>query len=122
MQKSSQNIQKAKLLADELKQASLIKNKDFINLHSENRKRRFNDSSNFNFSNSNIEMKEVFSNENRKIVKFAHKKLNLKKNEENEKLFSNYDISLMLKEVNLLKTEEEIKDYLNYKLSMKLSK
>jgi hypothetical protein len=108
-----------------MKQATLTNNKDFVNLHTQNRKRKLNDSFNSFMNNaSNIEMNENENMSLRKIVKrpSVQIKNNSSVNSGVNNFFSNDDIDVMYKEVGQLNTPEEIKNYLNFKLTKTIGK
>ncbi len=133
LEKSSQNIESAQKVIYEMKVAEKQSDKDFVNLHSTNRKRKFRDLQNSTLTsgkNSEISNQNSFTqnnnvNENEKnffIQDSGRKILSIKsfKNNSNysqNSYLSDEQLEKLINEVSVLSSREEIKTYLRTKIS-----
>lgn len=120
-------------IVNEMKVSENSMNKDFVNLHETNRKRRSNEMTSFPFAYSKEEesnnssdsymIKESSTNTNQLNVKRTLYKINQSRINNNNILKSNSDLlndeqlDIMLKEVGELQSREEIREYLKAKIT-----
>jgi hypothetical protein len=125
LNKTSNNIESAKKMIHDMRAEDVRKNKDFVNLHQTNRKRKFNEINSMKVdrdlnedSNKNNNNINGSGSINTNIETTSRKILNVKINNPTPTPILNDDeLEKMLVEVGQMKSREEIKEYMRNKIS-----
>jgi len=119
LQKSENNLDKAKKLIEELKYTKITGNNSYINLHKENRKRRLDDDyqiSNFNFSN--FHQREFRENNNiQPVQRKFFKRPEISKKEIKNQVLEDRELDSIINDITTIQNKEGIKLYLNKKIT-----